>query len=298
MNANEYLKTVLTSQTFRQDDDEMVDLRRHRDDIRAMLLENFSESKPSINWAGSKAKGTMIKASYDGDVTCYFDHETDDDAGDTLQEIYDDVAMALGEEYSVERKTSALRVRDVKDWSTDLHIDVIPGRYTDDERSDVFLYQEGGEKSRLKTNLQKHIEHIRDSGVRPAVRLAKYWRTVNGIFAAKTFVLELAIVDLLAGRENDSLEDQLLHVFMQFRDHAADLSVKDPANSNNDLTPILDQCRWHLSSVAASTLWQAEHNGWTAVFGEVEDAQDEVAKLAALSAAVAHTESRTRPWAK
>jgi hypothetical protein len=298
MTPNEYLRAVLKGQTFANNDDEMVDLRERRDDIKALLLETFNESKPAINWAGSKAKGTMIKASYDGDVTFYFDHDTDDDAGDTLQEIYDDVAAALGQEYSVERKTSALRVRDKKDWKTDLHIDVVPGRYTDDGRSDVFLYQEGGEKSRLKTNLQKHIDHIRDSGVRPAIRLGKYWRTLNGISSAKTFVLELLIVELLTGRENDPLEDQLLHVFEQFRNNASNLSVKDPANSNNDLTPILDRCRWQLSSVAESTLWQIENNGWSAVFGEVEDTEDKAAKSAALSAAVVHTESRTRPWAK
>ena len=298
MNANKYLKSVLKSQTFAQDDEEMTNLRERREKIKALLEDHFSDSNPSILWAGSKAKGTMIKASYDGDVTCYFDHESDDDSGDTLEEIYNNVVSALEVRFNVERKTSAIRVRDLRDWSTDLHIDVVPGRYTDDDRSDVFLYQEGGEKSRLKTNLQNHIEHIRDSGVRPAIRLGKYWRTLNGISSAKTFVLELLIVKLLDGRAGETLEDQLLHLFTRFRDNAENLSVKDPANSNNDLAPILDQCRSHLSSVAGGALWQIEHKGWTAVFGEVEEETSEAAKSAALSTAVVHTDSRTRPWAR
>lgn len=298
MNVHDYLRAVLKSQTFAQDDEEMVDLRDRREKIKTLLQDHFSDSSLSVLWAGSKAKGTMIKASYDGDVTCYFDHESDEDSGDTLEEIYNNVVSALETSYSVERKTSAIRVRDLRDWSTDLHIDVVPGRFTDGDRSDVFLFQEGGEKSRLKTNLQKHIDHIRDSGVREAIRLGKYWRTQNGISSAKTFVLELLIVKLLEGRVGDSLEDQLLHVFTEFRDNAEGLSVKDPANSNNDLTPILDQCRAHLSSVAGSTLWQIENNGWEAVFGEVEEEASEAAKSAALSAAVVRTNSRTRPWAR
>ena len=293
MTPNEYLNAVLKSQTFSNDDSEMFDLRERRDAIKALLLETFSDSKPSVLWAGSKAKGTMIKASFDGDITCYFDHETDE----TLQDIYDDVCEALSEHYSIERKTSALRVRDKDDWSTDLHIDVVPGRFTDDADSDVFLYQEGGEKSRLKTNLKIHIEHIRDSGVRPEIRLVKYWRTRNGIISAKTFVLELLVVDLLKGRSGDTLEAQLKHVFTEFRDNASDLSVEDPANSNNDLTPILDLCRLYLSSVAENTLWQIEHNGWSAVYGELDDEQDVAQKSAALSSVIVQTESRTRPWA-
>ena len=33
----------------------------------------------------------------------------------------------------------------------------------DEKRSDAFLHQKGGGKIRLKTNLQVHVEHIRDS---------------------------------------------------------------------------------------------------------------------------------------
>lgn len=296
MTPNEYLKAKLKEETFSDEDPEMKNLRERRDEIKSELETTFSESKPSIKWAGSKAKGTMIKASYDGDITCYFDHETEEDAGDTLEEIYEDVEKALCDKYIVERKTSALRVRSLDD--IDLHIDVVPGRYTDEEKHDVFLFQADGDKSRLKTNLQTHIDHIKNSGVRPAIRLSKLWRTVNAIDEAKTFVLELLVAKILSGHDVDVLADQLTRVFTEFKENADELTVSDPANSNNDLTPILDRCRWRLQTVATNTLWQIENNGWEAVYGALEDDDAEENKSQRLKSAVVINDSRTKPWSK
>ena len=47
----------------------------------------------------------------------------------------------------------------------DFHLDVVPGRFTDDTKSDCFLFQNGADKERLKTNLQVHIDPLRpDTG--------------------------------------------------------------------------------------------------------------------------------------
>ncbi len=70
MTPNQYLKAVLDGQTFSNNEPEMDDLRERRDAIKSLLETEFSDSKPSIRWAGSKAKGPMIKASYYGDMTC------------------------------------------------------------------------------------------------------------------------------------------------------------------------------------------------------------------------------------
>ncbi|MCB1058134.1 MAG: hypothetical protein KDD11_21755 [Acidobacteria bacterium] len=294
MTPNEYLNRILEQQTFKDDDQELKDLRQRRDDIRERLLVEFSSSAPSIRWAGSMAKKTMIREAYDGDMTCYFEHD-ETSAGSTLKELYEATEKALRVDFQVERKTSALRVRAQDDWTTDLHIDVVPGRFTTDDRDDVFLYQAGGEKERLKTNLETHIEHIRDSGVREAVRLMKLWRTRNGIDSAKTFVLELLVVKLLQDHVDEELPSQLEHVWTEFRDRASELRVEDPANSNNDLKPLLDACRSSLQVVAEDTLWQIENQGWEAVFGEVDDVDDQDKRESLVAAAAAVT-SPTRPW--
>ncbi|MCZ6655533.1 MAG: hypothetical protein O7D91_21200 [Planctomycetota bacterium] len=304
MKPNEYLKKILAEQTFDDDDQELKDLRKRRKDIEKTLRAQFSKSGPSIRWGGSMAKGTMIRESYDGDMTCYFEHE-EEGAGSTLEEIYNNTEEALQGDYVVKRKASALRVEDssttsTKGFAEDLHIDVVPGRYTDDDKDEVFLHRTTGDKERLKTNLQVHIDHIKDSGVTEAIRLMKLWKVRNGL-TAKTFVLELLVVKLLKHKKSSGLSTQLEHVWTEFRDKPDGLAVGDPANpSGNDLKPILDECRHQLSSVASNTLWQIENNGWEAVFGELEEDEDNgKKKKAALHATAVHvSESKptTKPW--
>jgi hypothetical protein len=302
MKPDDYLKKILKQQTFDDDDQELKDLRQRRQDIDKQLRAHFSGSSPSIKWAGSMAKGTMIRESYDGDMTCYF-LEDEKKAGETLKAIYENVEKGLSKDYQVQRKASALRVRDLKDWSTDLHIDVVPGRYTDASKSDVFLHRTTPEKERLKTNLQTHIDHIGDSGVVDAIRLTKLWKARNGLAPAKTFVLELLVVKLLKGKESLGVSAQLEDVWIEFRDNAENLSVEDPANSNNDLKPILDECRYLLSSAASTTLMQIENDGWEAVFGELEEDDRDAEsgggrpdRTVALRAAVASVAIPTKPY--
>jgi len=300
MDPNEYLTKILAGQTFRDDDPELKDLRKRRKDIEDTLRGHFSSSDPSIRWGGSMAKETMIREAYDGDMTCYFPHD-EAEAGTTLEEIYDNVAEALAEDFAVERKASALRVKDPstnesKGFAEDLHIDVVPGRFVNDDGEDVFLHRTTGDKERLKTNLQVHIDHIRDSGVRPAVRLMKLWNVRNAV-GAKTFVLELLVVTLLKDRKSASISKQLEHVWTEFRDHSTDLAVEDPANpSGNDLKPQLDQVRHRLASIASTTLSTIENSGWEAVFGPADDDRDQGDRKAALKAAAVHVSNPTRPW--
>ncbi len=308
MKPNEYLKKILEQQTFGDDEQELKDLRKRRKEVEKTLRAHFSEASPSIRWAGSMAKDTMIRESYDGDMTCYAEHD-ENALGETLEEIYNNTAEALTEDYQVERKASAIRVRDKDDRHTDLHIDVVPGRFTDDDKDDVFLHRTTGDKQRLKTNLQTHIDHIKNSGVVEAIRLVKLWKVQNGLDAAKTFVLELLVVKLLKKKKSSGLSTQLEHVWTEFRDNAENLAVEDPANpTGNDLKPMLDQCRHMLSTVASNTLWQIENNGWEAVFGEVEDDDEDDGddgnggggggkdRSAALKAATISVATPTKPW--
>jgi Second Messenger Oligonucleotide or Dinucleotide Synthetase domain len=303
MNSNEYLKQVLEQQIFNNDDQELVSLREQRAEINQKLRGYFWKSNPSIKWAGSMAKGTMIRECYDGDMTCYFSCD-EKEAGETLEKLHEAVRKSLENDYSIEIKASALRIRAKNNWSSDLHIDVVPGRYFDESKSDVFLHRTIGDKQRLKTNLQTHIDYIKDSEVRDAIRLIKLWKARNGIISAKTFILELLVIKLLEKSKSFDISSQLSHIWTKFRDELNSLSVEDPANSNNDLKPALEQCRSFLSSVANTTLWQIENNSWTSVFGQIQDKSksemkgnvNEEIRSVALKFAVASVATPTRPW--
>lgn len=296
MKANEYLAKVLELQNLDDDSAELKQLQEERAAVEKLLRKKFGSS-PMIRYGGSRAKGTMILEAYDLDVICYFPRD-DADAGGTLEDIYGHVRDALQKEYLVAARASALRIqsRDPIKYGTDLRIDVVPGRFTDDSKTDAFLYRASGEKCRLKTNIDVHIKHVKESGVRGAIRLMKLWRVRNAL-TTRHFPLELLTIELLKDHRSDTIDKQLQHLWEQLRDNVEDLSIEDPANpQGNDLSELLnDSIRSELSSVAGRTLKLIEDRGWEAVFGELEAASREV-KVESLRRMVAGVQSPSKPW--
>lgn len=103
MDTNKYLKAVLEKETLKEDSAEFKALVAEESKVRKLLEEHFEEAKPAVKTGGSRAKGTMIKSNYDLDITCYFDR-ADDDAGESLEDIFNNVKVALGSAYFVNQK--------------------------------------------------------------------------------------------------------------------------------------------------------------------------------------------------
>jgi len=297
MTTDEYLNEVLSLQNLKEDSSELKDLRRHRDDVEKLLRDKFSESNPTIRYGGSKAKGTLIRESYDLDLICYFKHD-DTAAGESLADIYNNVADALGDKYEVERKNSSIRIlnKDRKAPNRDFHVDVVPGRYVDESEADCYIHQENADKARLKTNLDVHIKHVKDSGVIDAVRLLKLWKVRKAI-RLKQFVWELIVINLLKSKRSSSLEKELEHVWTSIRDVSEPITIEDPANpSGNDLSGVVEEIWPTLVSLSRSTLETIEYSGWEAVFGPVKRAESS-ARTAALIGAAAAAPVKTGQWA-
>lgn len=301
MTDAEYLDAVIRTQTLATDAPELVELREHREAVEGLLRRRFGSACPNIRYGGSYKKGTMIKRAYDLDLPTYF-AAAETGAGETLEEIYHNVEAALRDDYWTEPKGSAIRLRSREGAAgtatagRDFHIDVVPGRFFDESETDTWLYQNVPGRERLKTNLDVHIEHVKKSGVRDAIRLMKLWR-VDQYVDVRNFVLELLTIELLSGRKAVALPTQLRHILEQFRDHVDDLWVEDPANpSGNDLSELLNESvRFSLRLNAAATLQAVERDGWEGVFGPVVE-QDRAAALGRAAAAVP-VSRRHEPWA-
>src|ERR1700756_5913851 len=192
MTADEYLREVLDSQALGDESAEVKALQKHRADVEKLIRDNFKDTALPLRYAGSKAKGTMNKESYDLDIISYVS-SCDNTAGETLEEIYNNHKKVLAKKYCLEPKGSALRLKGCSpdNFGVDFHIDVVPGQFTDETQTDAYLYQSGGDKKRLKTNLDIHLDHVRYSGLIDAIRLAKLWKVRNDL-PIRTFVLELA----------------------------------------------------------------------------------------------------------
>jgi hypothetical protein len=278
------------------DSEELKALQTHRSDVEKLIRDNFKNTALTIRYAGSKAKGTMNKESYDLDIVSYV-ASGDNTAGETLENIYENHKKALGKKYIVEPKGSALRIKgcDPVNLGVDFHIDVVPGRFTDDTKTDAYLYQSGGDKTRLKTNLDVHLDHVRNSGVIDAIRIAKLWRVRNGL-PVRTFVLELAVIKLLKDQKTKCLSAQMEHFWTELRDNPANLCIEDPANPNgNDLSKCLDDnLKSQLASAAKRTLEQIKSSDWEVVFGNVQK-QEKAARIEILRSAAA-VATPSRPW--
>lgn len=270
MESEEYLKQILKNHSIGVDSPEMKKLQETRKDVEALIREKFADCSPTIRYGGSKVKGTMIIDAYDLDIVSYFPHD-DICAGETLKDIYDNAVNALAEQYYVEPRRSAIRIRSKDSAHEDFHIDVVPGRFTDDTKSDTFLYQSGVEKGRLKTNLDVHIAHIRDSGLVDIIQLTKLWKVRNSI-DLKTFGLELLVIKYATNSKKNHLETGLVSFWEYLRDHGDNITIEDPANpGGNDLSVLLsDSTKALLSMFAKSALNLVEAGSWESIFGPAE----------------------------
>lgn len=276
--------------------EEFSALKARRKEIGDFLSSKLSSVSCTIRWAGSYAKDTMIRESYDADIVVYISSD-EQGAGATLEAIYETVESYLRKEYGTSRKTSAIRVMNSSDESY-THVDVVPGRYFDESESDTWLHRTSGDKARFKTNLDTHIRSIKDSGVKPLIRLMKLWARRNGI-TCPTFVLELLTVSIGSEVKAKTLDEQVVYVLEKFRDDSDTLSVADPANPHgNDLSESLDSVRLLLKIFATTSLQQIDAGNWNSVFGEVEEDDDDGddGKTAALRSVAIHTRPETQPW--
>ncbi|MDP2763136.1 MAG: nucleotidyltransferase [Enterobacteriaceae bacterium] len=269
MSTNDYLKNVLASHNLKNDAEEIEKVREERSNVEKIIKDKYPDAKKTIRYGGSYAKDTMIKDNYDLDILCYF-HEGENAAGESLEEIYNNIKKCLDDSYYIQTKRSALRLKNKED-KNDFHIDVVPGRFVEKDNGDAYLYQEGAEKSRLKTNPDKHIDYIKNSKLIDIIKLLKIWGNKNGV-EIKTFVLELLTVKVLIDRKDKSLSENLKYFWEEMKDNIDNIAIEDPANPNNDLSDIFnDSVKQSIKLIAEIALGNIENDEWENIFGQIED---------------------------
>lgn len=293
METEQYLKQIIKKESINSDSSEAKAMQEERQKIDSILT-NFFDSRPVIRYAGSYKKGTMVRGSYDLDIVCYFKHD-DSSSGKTLEEIFNNVKTALSNDYSIITKRSALRLYNNK--NVDFHIDVVPGRFVDDSQKDAFLHQTEGGKKFLKTNLDVHIDHIKDSGLINTIKLVKIWKKIFALDNVKTFVLELLVVKVLDKKTDENgLSICLESFFKELSNNIYDISVEDPANSGNDLEALFNSSiKDELYAAAVKTVQLITNNKWEDVFGPVNEVTQDYT-LNALKGISSGSNSGPKPW--
>jgi len=235
MTSTQFLEDLLKNQKLSEK--ETKNLKKHRDELEKLLREEFGE-KPVIKFAGSKAKNTMIKESYDLDVVCYFPYTEEK----SIKEIFQETKKILAKTYKIKAKTSAIRVFKKCDdeENTDYHIDVVPGKFVNEYKTDAWLYINNDQGERIQTNIKKHIKHISESDSRDIIKLIKLWSTRSNL-GIRTFVLELLIIESLKYNRDSNIETKLIKSLQFIADKITTLQLVDPANRNNIVSKLISK---------------------------------------------------------
>ena len=263
--SNEYLTQLLREQSLDSSSTEVIEMEKQRSEIEDHLHAEFASSTITLVPAGSWAKDTMVRPRYDIDLICYFDAD-DTSAGNSIEEIYDKVGEKIKGSYRIKRCTSVIRILTPKDdWT---HIDVVPGRYVDESRSDAWIcLSDDKEKDRRRTNLATHVSTVRDSGYTGIIKLAKLWRETYG-FKVRTFVLELLVLEVMKNVSGTDTDGQFAGFLKEIFENIGNYTIEDPANpSGNPLTEYFnDAIKDTLAQSAGAALSDREMGGWEKVF--------------------------------
>jgi hypothetical protein len=173
--------------------------------------------------SGSFAKGTANRSGTDIDLFISLSETTTQ----TLKEIYDSLfAKMQGKGYSPTRQNVSINIR-----VNGQDVDLVPAKRQNAFTTEHSLYRRKA-NTWTKTDVTKHIAHVKTGGRIQETRILKLWRNQKGL-DFPSFYLELTVIEALRGTAISSLEQRIFAVFRYLRDSFSSARVVDPANTNN-----------------------------------------------------------------
>ncbi len=204
MNVENYLQSLIDQQDL--NDFQINTLRNLRAEIESHLLQ--LQGRPRFYYGGSYGKMTIIREKYDLDIVIYWPQTTQY----TIKGIYDGVGNQLKKKWNVNSKNVSWEIP----FQGGFHIDVVPGRALDDSYKEANLYRVDTGTT-LKTSIKTHIDTVRNSGCRGAIRLMKLWRERKNVPFKKSFLLEMMTIEGSKGKSLLSKQILVLRGFLWSR---------------------------------------------------------------------------------
>lgn len=202
--------------------------------------------------SGSRAKGTAIKGKSDIDI---FVSITDRNGQYAIKDLYNNLYDFLRKELAA---TIPMRKQNVSigiDYAG-CSIDITPAKkyngsyYTSNGRrfDDHWIYSRKSD-SRTLTNIQKHIELVRNSGLAKEIMLLKIWRNQNNLELPSIY-LEIFAREVLSS-SYFGLESNFITLLTAIRDTVLTRKIVDPSNTTNIISAD--------SNISQSEKQQAKH---------------------------------------
>lgn len=199
---------------------------------------NYSTATLEIQQSGSRAKGTAIKGSSDIDM---FLSITDRENEDTLKEYYNGLYNYLKTNgYNVRKQNVSIGLK-----YKGMDIDLVPAKKCNSQSyqrlyerfNDHYLWS-NKKQTRTLTNIQKHIDLIKNSNVIDEIMLTKIWRNRFNLDFPSIYI-ELMIIDALKNFNEYDIEKRFNHVLYYIRDNIMDKKITDPSNGQNTISDTL-----------------------------------------------------------
>lgn len=261
MTNHEYLKSILENEKI---DHTVEETKSTRAEVKDFLMSYYKDENknPTFIYSGSIAKKTAVKSKYDIDVGLLFYNED----FSSLEEMFEDVRKTLEKEYGrANTREQNVSIRISKNGH---EIDVVPGRKLVNNKNDVYLHVQRDENTRVKSNLEKHVDEISTFGELETIRLLKIWKIKKG-FKFKSFALELMTKKALDGTSLNGLDAKFKYMMEYIVDNIDSISLIDPANTNNNVAETLtDHQKSQIKKFARRALKCIDKNKWNCIFDD------------------------------
>lgn len=217
-------------------------------------LLGYNSASLEIQKSGSRAKGTAIKGSSDMDM---FLSITDKNNDDKLKNYYDELFDFLkSKSFTIRKQNVSLGVN-----YYNCDIDVVPAKKTNyssyskgwESFNDHWLWS-NKKQTRTLTNIQKHIDLVKNGGLQKEIMLTKIWRNNHGLDFPSIYI-ELMVSEALKSNRKYNLASDFITVLTYIRDNILNKKVVDPSNSNNIISESLSALeKENISKQAANSL--------------------------------------------
>lgn len=199
------------------------------------LISPFNSINIEMQRSGSRAKGDAIKGKSDIDI---FVSITDPINQNTVKDYYESLYSFLKPKFN----TNSLRKQNVSIGISyaGCNIDITPGKRINQHTyingrsyNDHYIYSRKLDRN-MQTNIQKHIDLVKNSGLTNEIMLLKIWRNCHAL-ELPSIAIELLVVEILKNNKSIYFYDNIKNIFEALRDTILTRRIIDPSNCNNNI---------------------------------------------------------------
>lgn len=196
---------------------------------------HWSDIEIEMQKSGSKAKGDAIKGKSDIDI---FVSITDRNNTYTVKDYYESLHDFMKSYFTnddIRKQNVSIGIK-----YAGCSIDLTPGKRVNystyglnNSYSDHYIYSRKNDSNTL-TNIQKHIDLVRNSGLSKEMMILKIWRNCHNL-ELPSLAIEIITNEVLKNNTSYSLYENVKKVFQNLKDTIMSRKIIDPANSNNNI---------------------------------------------------------------